>query len=212
MRIMHKHIESYRVVMGGLLLVFATQIFIEVFPTIYVGAALAAIALGITLSSITAQHFGHSHQHAGDSAIDAIPVAVLLFANILHPAIDGFSAVETFTIGGVVAGTLYVLSIIFHEVLRQTAFVSALAPLHINWKWVTGTAVLGILIGVGAAVGGASFLGRYEIAADIATLFSYSFVIAEFYFIGKDHPVKNTKLLVLLGVLVGVGIAVMMKG
>ena len=122
MRISHTTIDSYRVIMAGLLLVFAATIFFEISTTIYVGASVGAIVLGVILSNITSKHFGHNHHHSGDSAIDIVPVAVLLFANIAHPAIDGFSAVETFRIGGTLAGVLYATSIVFHELLRQSAF------------------------------------------------------------------------------------------
>lgn len=206
MKISHTTIESYRVAMAGLLLVFATTIFFEISTTIYVGAGIGAIALGIVLSRIAFTHFGHNHHHSGDSAIDIVPVAVLLFANIAHPAIDGFSAIETFRIGGTLAGVLYATSIIFHEVLRQSAFVTALAPLRINWRLVVGTAVIGLGSGVLAAIVGAQFFDRYEIVADIATLFSYSFVIAEFYGMEKhtQDSTKWHKVLFVGGVVVGV--------
>ncbi len=191
----HQHIESYRIAMAGLLVVLGVHIFSEIITTVYIGVAIAAIAIGVLLSKLTARHFDHGHNHVGDSAIDAVPIVVLLFANIAHPAIDGFSAVETFAVGGVLAGVLYTISIIFHEIIRQSAFVAALKPLYIDWKWVTGTALLGIILGVMAAFAGSSFFERYEFIADIATVFSYSFVIAEFYFLKKNQETKNPKTL-----------------
>jgi RsiW-degrading membrane proteinase PrsW (M82 family) len=177
---------------------------------VYIGAAIGAIALGIILSQVTSKHFGHDHHHRGDSAIDVIPVAVLLFANIAHPAIDGFSAVETFRVGGVFAGVLYATSIVFHELLRQSAFVAALAPLRINWRLVVSTAIIGLTTGVVTAVLEAHFFDRYQVLADIATLFSYSFVIAEFYTMQKNitHLNKWHKLFFIIGG--GVGVCILL--
>ncbi len=198
-------IEQYRTVMAGLVAVFLVHVFLELLPTIYVGIAVAAIALGILMAYLTSRHFGHSHHHVGDSAIDVIPVAVLIFANIAHPAIDGFTAVETFRIGGVIAGMLFAGSIILHEIVRQSFLSTALTVVNVGWIWVVGTACIGITTGIVAGFFGADFLHRYEFVADIATLFSYSFVIAEFYFIGTKHANKKDTVLFVGGILLGVG-------
>jgi hypothetical protein len=195
--------------MAGMLAVFAMRIIIELLPTWHIGLGILALLAGGLLARITARHFGHGHHHRGDSVIDAIPVLVLLFANIAHPAIDGFSAVETFHGAGVVVGVLYGLSVILHEAVRQSAFITALTPLHINWKWVVGTALFGITLGVAAGIGGTQFFGRYELAADIATLFSYSFVIAEFASANSGHRVPHTRSLFIGGVLLGIALICM---
>ncbi len=199
-------IEQYRIAMAGLVAVFALQIFIEIVPTIYLGYGIAAVALGIVMARLAARHFGHGHHHVGDSAIDVVPVAVLIFANIAHPAIDGFTAIETFRVGGVAAGSLFAGSVLLHEIVRQSFLSAALRAVHVSWKWVVGTALIGIAIGVGAAVIGADMLHQYETVADIATLFSYSFVIAEFYILGKSHASKKDGLLCMLGILIGISI------
>ena len=199
-----KNIELYRVAISGLLVAFSVKILLELSSFRLVFFGFVVISLGFVLARSAIKHFGHKHLHAGDSAIDMIPVAVLLFANIAHPAVDGFSLAQTWKLTGVLPAVLLALSIVLHEVLRQSALVTALVVNKINWKWVVGTALLGIAIGIVASVAGANFFHKYETIADIATLFSYSFVIGEFYFLRKEHYNKYTTTLFVTGIVFGV--------
>lgn len=209
MRLSHTAVDTYRIIMAGMLAVFAGRIIIELLPTWHIVLGVLALLAGVLLARVAARHFGHGHHHRGDSVIDVIPVVVLLFANIAHPAIDGFSLVATFQEAGLIAGVLYGVSIVLHEAVRQSAFVTGLAPLHINWKWVVGTALFGIGIGIFAGMNGALLVGRYELAAEIATLFSYSFVIAEFASVKSGHRVPHAPWLFVAGVLLGIVIIFM---
>jgi len=95
---------------------------------------------------------------------------------------------------------------VLHEAVRQSAFVTGFAPLYINWKWVVGTALFGIGIGIFAGMNGAFLVGCYQLAAEIAILFSYSFVIAEFSSANSGHRVPHARSLFIAGVLLGIAI------
>ncbi len=200
-----KTIELYRIVISGLLLVFSIRILFELSETIFIGIAFSILVIGFILAKSVTKHFGHNHIHTGDSPIDVVPITVLIFANIAHPAVDGFSLAQTFQFVGIFPGFLFLISIVFHEIIRQSALVEALGISSINWKWIVGTAFLGILFGVSTSIFGSDFFHRYENIADLATLFSYSFIISEFYFLGKEKSInKNIVKFFILGIIFGI--------
>jgi len=164
------------------------------------GLVLALVA--IYLAKKTAQHFHGHHHHAADSAIDIVAPTVLFLANILHPAVDGFSFYQTLQGSGVVAASIVGVGIILHEILRQSALVSAFRPMGIRWYVVLITAVIGIASGIGLGVAESAVIEKYEYIADLATIFAYSFVIAEFYYHKHSHTMSKKSWWIVVGGLI----------
>lgn len=205
MHIVHSSASLYRAVINGFLLVFTFGILVELLqsPLLIMGA-LGAITGGVILARYAAHHFHGEHTHVGDAAIDIIAIAVLILANILHPMIDGFSFYETLS-QSVPAGAILGVSIVGHEVFRQWAIIESVrehmrrAPILI-----ISTALLGIAGGIGLGIVGTTLSAQHEHVADIATVFAYAFIIAEFYFGGHHHKSSKNWLFIGLGLLIGV--------
>ena len=70
---------------------------------VFLFAAAVLIVVAVYLAKKTVEHFHGHHHKMADSAIDAIAPAVLLLANIAHPAVDGFSLFQTFSNSGFAA-------------------------------------------------------------------------------------------------------------
>ena len=160
---------------------------------------IAFVALAIYLAKKTAQHFHGHHHHAADSAIDIVAPAVLFLANILHPAVDGFSFYQTLQGSGVVAASIVGAGIVLHEILRQSALVTAFRPMGIRWYVVLVTAVIGIASGIGLGIAESAVVEKYEYIADLATIFAYSFVIAEFYYHKHEHSITKRSWWIVVG-------------
>ena len=77
------------------------------------------------------------------------------------------------------AGSIFGLGIIFHEVVRQSVLVTVFKNMGIRWYWVVSTAVLGIALGVATGFLSSNFLEQYEWIIDLTTLFAYSFIVSE---------------------------------
>ena len=164
--------------------------------------AVVLILLALYLAKKTAQHFHGHHHHAADSAIDIVAPIVLLLANILHPAVDGFSFFQTLTNDGVIPAAIIGVGIVLHEILRQSALVTAFRPLGVRWYFVLVTALIGIASGIGLGIAESALVEKYEYIADLATIFAYSFVIAEFYFHNHGTALQRRSWWILVG---GVG-------
>jgi len=167
-------------------------------PMLFAGG-VALIFLAIYLAKKTAHHFHGHHHHAADSAIDIVAPTVLFLANILHPAVDGFSFFQTLSHGGVVSAVIVGVGIILHEILRQSALITAFRPMGIRWYFVLITAVMGIGLGIGLGVVESAFIEKYEYIADLATIFAYSFVIAEYYYHNHGQVAAKRSWWVLVG-------------
>lgn len=198
-------IESFRALITGFLLVFVLILGAELLASpllILIGVVL--IGLAVWFAKHTAHHFHGHHHHAGDALIDAVPVAMLFIANIFHPAVDGLSWYETFTDRGLLVGVFFGLSIVLHEIIRQSALITAFKEMSIKWYWVVLTALVGIASGIGAGYFNATFFHDYEHIADLVTLFAYVFIIAEFHFAHKDHGNKKASFwLIVAGIILG---------
>lgn len=202
---------AVRAGIAGLLAAFAFFILKELFetPVLFV-AAIAAIAIALLLAKKTAKHFHGGHTHAGDSPMDAVAVSVLVLANVLHPAVDGFSLYETFDEKGLVAGWIFLGGVAVHECFRQSALIAAFRDMGMRWYWVVATGVLGIASGVGMGLLGSHALHDHEAVIDILTIFAYAFIIGEFY--AADHGIKRQQgWFVMLGLAVGTFLAVFAK-
>lgn len=143
--------------------------------------AVALMGCAWYLNIKITHHFHGHHHRAGDSALDAVTPAVLILANILHPAVDGFSFYQILTHSGVAAGVLVGGGIVVHEVLRQSALIAAFRYVGIRWYTIVITALLGIAGGIGLGVFESGLVEKYESVADLATIFAYAFVISEYY-------------------------------
>lgn len=190
----------------GLLLVFSISI-LRTLSVREVVFALVAAGTAILLARKTAAHFHGMHTHGGDSPIDAVAPTVLFLANILHPAVDGFSLYETIQKGGAIAGVAMGLGIVVHEVFRQSALIAALRSFGIAWYFTVITALIGIGIGVVSGLLGTEALTRHEWLIDIATIFAYAFIIAEFYLSGHGERSKTVPY-TSIGVAIGVVLVV----
>ncbi len=208
------HIDSIRGFLTGFLIVFSFFILNELSGS-WMHLALAIVAIGIAmwLAKKTKRHFHGAHTHAGDSAFDVVGPVLLFATNILHPAVDGFSVYETFTRAGSAAGIVALVGIVLHEVIRQWALIVTLAKMNIRRGWaIVVTALFGLLLGVCLGVFGTRILQDNESIIDIATLFAYAFIIAEFW--QGDHVEKKRGkwLVVVLGVVTGVVYLVVFRG
>lgn len=195
--------NNFRAAIVGLLGAFTFFVLKELIqePLLFL-IAIISMVVAVLLAKKTAQHFHAGHTHAGDSPLDVVAVSVLFLANILHPAVDGFSIHQIFTNGGIVAGGVFVGGVILHEVFRQSALVPAFKAMGVGWYWVVSTAVVGIGLGIGMGVIGSYVLDKHEGVIDIATVFAYTFIISEFYAV--DHGFKkNTPKFVLAGIVIG---------
>ncbi len=200
MRITSHNISIIRTGIIGILLVFSSRIFIELFVSplfFFVGAVIFFFAY--ILARTTHHHFAHNHSHEGDSVIDAVPLWILMFANILHPAVDGFSFWEILQNEGVVAGVVVGASIGLHELVRQSALIFALKRYGVWWGTVVLTALLGISVGVLAGATHTEFLHTYEYVAELLTLFAYGFIIFD-----SLHHRMSQRYMIPIGVIVGV--------
>lgn len=166
--------------------------------------ALVLIGCGIFLAKKAAHHFHGHHHHAGDSLIDTIPIGVLFLANILHPAVDGFSVFQTFSHKGVVAGAVIIGLVVLHEIIRQAALIAVFRTMGIRWYWVVGTAFLGITVGATLGILGSSLIEKYEYIADLATVFAYSFIVTEYYLHAKEGKGNWKMFWVIIGILIAV--------
>lgn len=151
-----------------------------------------------------ANHFHGHHHRAGDSGLDAITPAVLILANILHPAVDGFSFYQILTHSGIVAGALVGSGIIVHEVLRQFALITAFRHVGIQWHTIVITALFGIGGGIVLGIFQSGIVEKYEAIADMATIFAYAFVISEYHLHESEAPKKGVRI---AGFLAGVIVA-----
>ena len=118
------HGDGIRSLTVGLLLAFIFFTLKELAgePVWFVGA-IAVMAGAIVVAKKTAQHFHLEHTHAGDSPFDAIALSVLFVANILHPAVDGFSLYETFVDGGKIAGFVFLGGVQIFQVQKAIYLV-----------------------------------------------------------------------------------------
>ncbi len=212
MKQLHVHAEKSRAIITGFLLVFIFLIAKEFIHTpLFLGGGIAVILFAVFFAKKTAHHFHGHHTHAGDSPLDIVGIIVLFAANILHPAVDGFSIVETFGIGGIAAGALFIGGVVLHEIFRQSALVAAFKTMGIRWGWVLVTALLGISFGVGAGFLGTEVFHEYEHSIDLVTLFAYTFIIAEFHFSNHEEPKKQSLWFVVLGMLIGTILSLISK-
>ena len=209
----HNHAKgsALRAAIVGLLLAFSFFILKALVddPAALVGA-LVAIAVAVLLARKTSAHFHRGHTHLGDSPVDAVAVTVLFLANILHPAVDGFSWYEIATREGTTAGLIVGGGIVVHEFFRQSALIAAFRSMGLTWIWVVVTGVCGIALGIGAGVVGTEVFHRHENIIDIATIFAYAFIISEFY-IADRRVVKGATLFIALGLLLGTVLAVFVR-
>lgn len=212
MKHIHLYAEQFRAAIIGFLLVFIALMLRELAqsPLLLVGAA-AAVLLAVGLAKKTAHHFHGHHTHTGDSPLDAVAIAVLFAANILHPAVDGFSTFETFEIGGAAAGVLFAGSVVLHEIFRQSALIAAFSTMQVRWGWVVGTALAGIGLGVGTGFLGSEVFHEHERIIDLVTLFAYAFIIAEFHFSGHQNYKKQSWWLIMLGIILGTALSLIAK-
>lgn len=174
--------------LGAMLTLAAIRFFYS--PLLF-AATMGVGIFAVYLAKKVSKHFHHDHHHGLDSAIDMVAPAVLLIANFLHPAVDGFSLFHAFEHEGVLGAIIVGVGILLHEILRQSAMVTVFRPLGIKRFVVIGTALAGILLGVGLGALEVSFLERYEFVADFAMVFAYSFIIAEYYY--HNHAVVSKK-------------------
>ena len=162
---------------------------------------LAIVLMGFAwyLNKKIAHHFHGHHHRAGDSAIDAVAPTVLILANILHPAVDGFSFYQTLAHNGVAAAAVVGGGIVVHEILRQSALIVAFRFVGIRWYTIVITAVLGIAGGIGLGIFESGVVERYEAIADLATIFAYAFVISEYSLHGTPLSKGKRALWLLVG-------------
>jgi len=205
------HVDSIRGFLAGFLLLLSFFIFRELTDSVFhVVAAVIVVGVALLLAKKTTHHFHAGHTHAGDSALDVVGPALLFTINIVHPAVDGFSLYETFDQVGSAAGVIMLSGIVVHEVVRQWALIVALAKMNIRrGRAIVITALLGIAFGIALGSLGARFLIEHEWIIDIATLFAYTFIIAEF--LGDGHREKGGKRMrwIMVGVMAGVVYAVL---
>jgi len=204
MAILPKINEGYiRGAIVGMLAVFIIAIVKELnYRPLLLLLAVILSFVAILLAKKASRHFHGSHTHSGDSAIDVVAPSMLFLVNILHPAIDGFSLYETFDSEGALAGFVLFGGVILHEAFRQSAIITAFKSFSIKWYWVVATALFGILLGVATGIAGSEFFHRHEGVIEIATLFAYVFIIAEFYYADRS-TVKKSWAFVALGVVIG---------
>ena len=201
----HKQTESLGAFVTGFLLSLIIFLVKEISSdpfNIFFGILLIFVA--VFVAKKTAHHFHDEHTHVGDSTFDIVAIAILFLVNIFHPAVDGFSFYEISFREGIVAGSIFGLGIIFHEVVRQSVLVTVFKNMGIRWYWVVSTAVLGIALGVATGFLSSNFLEQYEWIIDLTTLFAYSFIVSEFYFSGHFISKKSRMGFLAIGILVGV--------
>lgn len=158
------------------------------------------------LNKKIAHHFHGHHHHAGDSAIDVVAPTVLILANVLHPAVDSFTFYQAIVYSGLPAAIVIGSGIVLHEILRQSALITAFRFVGMRWYVVVTTALIGLAGGIGLGILESGIVARYEAVADLATIFAYAFVISEYTLHSK--PRAQQKLLVWL--LIGFGIALLL--
>jgi hypothetical protein len=192
--------DSFQAITIGILFVFlcATLFELGLFGLLI---AVLAIAIAVWLAKKTAAHFHGAHTHEGDAAIDFAAPVVLILANTLHPALDGFSWYEVLVQGGAASAAVVGAGIVLHEIFRQGALIGAFKPLGLGWKIIVGTALVGIALGIAVGYMGSTILARYETVIDISVVFAYSYVIAEFFYSG--HFGSASKKWIAIGGIVG---------
>lgn len=209
---MKVHENAVRAGIAGLLGAFSFFLLKELLATpLFFVLAIVGIIGAVLLARSTAHHFHSGHTHAGDSVFDGVAVSILLIANILHPAVDGFSVFETFEQHGMISGWVLLGSVVLHECVRQAALITVFRDMGIRWYWVVITALAGIAGGVGMGFVGSHFLHEHEGLIDVVTVCAYAFIVAEFY---SGHPHQRTKkgsLIVLFGIVVGTLLALFVK-
>lgn len=205
--------ESIRSVITGFLLVLIVSLVREVVETPINIFYTSLIILGaIYLAKKTAHHFHGDHTHTGDSAIDGVAISVLFFANILHPAVDGFSFFETLSREGYATGIILGASIVVHELFRQSAIIVAFRNMGVKWYWVVTTAFGGIILGILGGMYGSNIFERHEIIIDFATLFAYVFIISEFSYSHKESSARTNIIYVIIGAMLAVVLSVFFQG
>lgn len=162
---------------GGLMILILWEL--RELPLLLV-ASMVCILGAWYLNKKIAHHFHGHHHHAGDSAIDIVAPTVLILANVLHPAVDGFTVYQTFIQSGTAAGVVVGSGVALHEILRQSALIAAFRFVGIRWYVVVITAVVGMGGGILLGVLQSGLVDRYEVIADLATIFAYAFVISEY--------------------------------
>lgn len=209
----HRYVDRFRSLVTGFLALLASIHLIHLFaePYLFISAVLL-IVCAVFLARKTAHHFHHGHHHAGDSALDVVAIGMLMLANILHPAIDGFSSYQVFSEEGVLAGVIVAGSIVLHEIIRQYALITAFKTMHIAWYWIISTALFGIAAGVYAGKMGSLVFAEFDRIADIATVFAYSFIIAEFHFAHPQERKKTQFYFFAIGVAIGLFVSIFLKG
>lgn len=210
--VLEQYSSAVRAGIVGLLIafIFFTLRELVAYPHLFFGAILAGV-VALLLARKAAHHFHIHHTHTGDSAFDAIALTVLFLANILHPAVDGFSLYETFVSRGIFAGGLFVFGLILHEFVRQSALITAFKTMGVRWWWVVLTAAVGICIGFGTGILGSEILHKHEGLIDIATIFAYVFIMGEFSFDDYHKETKGTLWFVVLGLVVGTLLSLFLK-
>jgi zinc transporter ZupT len=209
MKDLREHADLFRAVIIGFLLVFIVELFAGISDSaLYIGIAIVLSTFAWFLSKYVAQHF-HAHTDVGIAQVTA--TSVLFLANIFHPAIDGFSFYQTSVSEGLVTGIFFAVSIVIHELFRQTALITAFAQMGIKRRWVIGTALLGVGIGISAGLFGTHILQTHERIVDIVTLFAYVFIIGEFWHAGHAKDTQKMSLFVTLGIVIGVFLSIFFK-
>lgn len=192
-----KILSQYRGISVGFLIALSCGILIELHTIVWLFVGLFSCVLGVY--AVKALHH-HIHKTLGDSVVDFVPLATILFANILHPMIDGLSWFEVYSREGVFAAVLVGASIVLHEVLRQSALINATKK-YVGWSVIVLTAAVGTMFGIIFGIKNAVFFHEYEIWADIATLFAYGFVFGDFF---SHAPSKKQYGVLFLGILIGI--------
>lgn len=194
--------SRYGAVVIGFITALMILISIELAQNILlISAAIILVTTAVYLAKKTAHHFHVDHHHVGDSTIDAVAPIVLFLANILHPAVDGFSLFQTFTRSGVLAASIIGGGIVVHEILRQSALIAVFKNVGIKWYWILSTATIGIFCGIGIGIVESTVIENYEYIADLATVFAYSFVIAEYYYHNPGVIMQKRSLWAFVGIL-----------
>lgn len=170
-----------------------------------VGMSVALIVGAWFLNKKIAHHFHGHHHHVGDSAIDIVAPAVLIVANVLHPAVDSFTFYQTLIYGGIPATIVIGSGIILHEILRQSALIAAFRFVGLRWYVAVLSALVGIGMGITLGILESGIVVRYEAVADLATIFAYAFVISEFI-VHKKQGTQSPR----AGIALGVCIALML--
>jgi hypothetical protein len=204
--LIHISADRFRALISGFLIVLTFSTLLELADsTLHLGTAICLMAISILVAKRTTHHFHGHHKHEGDSAYDTLPLTLLLVANILHPAVDGFSLYQSAIEQNITFAILLGVSIFLHEVFRQSALISAVKTMGHKGYIIVTTAIIGLMVGIGLGVLGSNFFHTYAYIADFATLFAYTFILGEFYF--DNHSLarsKRSKFLIVTGIALGI--------